>query len=53
VIGAGLRASQERLLLFEKIINLVHMLAPQSRIAFNSAPSDTAEAAQRWIKRGD
>jgi hypothetical protein len=53
VIGAGLRESPERLLLFEKIINLVHMLAPQSRIAFNSTPADTAEAAQRWIKRGD
>jgi hypothetical protein len=33
VIGAGLREPPERLLLFEKIINLVHMLAPQSRIA--------------------
>jgi len=53
VIGAGLRESPERLLLFEKTINLVHMLAPQSRIAFNRTPADTAEAAQRWIKRGD
>jgi hypothetical protein len=52
VIGAGLREPPERLLLFEKIINLVHMLAPQSRIAFNTTPADTAEAAQRWIERG-
>jgi hypothetical protein len=45
------RASKppERLLLFEKIINLVHTLAPQSRIAFNTTPVDTAEAAHRWI----
>jgi len=50
VIGAGLRVPPERLLLFEKIINLVHMLAPQSRIAFNTTPADTAEAAQRWIE---
>jgi hypothetical protein len=50
VIGAGLREPPERLLLFEKIINLVHVLAPQSRIAFNTTPADTAEAAQRWIE---
>jgi hypothetical protein len=53
VIGGGIRASPERLMLFEKIINVVHMLAPQSRIAFSRTPADTAEAAQRWIKRGD
>jgi hypothetical protein len=53
VIGAGIQASPERLTLFEKIINVVHMLAPQSRIAFSRTPADTAEAAQRWIKRGD
>jgi hypothetical protein len=28
VIGGGIRASPERLMLFEKIINVVHMLAP-------------------------
>jgi hypothetical protein len=50
VIGAGLREPPERLLLFERIINLVHTLAPQSRIAFNTTPADTAEAAQRWIE---
>lgn len=49
VIGAGLREPAEFLLLFEKIINLIHERAPNSRIAFNSNPADTAEAAQRWI----
>jgi len=53
VIGAGIRASPERLMLFEKIINVVHMLAQHSRIAFSRTPADTAEAAQRWIKQGD
>jgi hypothetical protein len=38
-------------LLFERIINLVHQRAPNSRIAFNTTPSDTAEAARRWIAR--
>ena len=49
VIGAGLREPPELLLLFEKVINLVHQHAPQARIAFNSNPTDTAEAAQRWL----
>jgi len=50
VIGAGLRLPPERLMLFEKIINLVHALAPHARICFNTTPADTAEAVQRWIE---
>ena len=49
VIGAGLRLPAERLLLFEKIVNLIHRLAPQASICFNTTPADTAEAVQRWI----
>ena len=49
VIGAGLREPPELLNLFERIINIVHKLAPDSRIAFNTTPADTAEAALRWI----
>ena len=48
VIGAGLRAAP-RLLLFEKLLNLVHAGAPDAKICFNSSPADTAEAVQRWI----
>ena len=49
VIGAGLREPRERLELFERIINLVHLAAPQSRICFNTTPAETAEAVQRWV----
>jgi len=49
LIGAGLRQPGERLLLFEKIINLVHQHAPSARICFNSNPADSLEAVQRWI----
>jgi hypothetical protein len=48
MIGAGLRAPP-LLLLFEKLINLVHAQAPGAKICFNSTPADTAEAVQRWI----
>ena len=48
VIGAGLRAPP-LLLLFEKLLNLVHAKAPHARICFNTTPADTAEAVQRWI----
>ncbi|MBR1195612.1 hypothetical protein JQ634_01545 [Bradyrhizobium sp. AUGA SZCCT0240] len=50
VIGAGLREPPERLLLFEKIINLVLIHVPHVRICFNTTPADTAEAVQRWVR---
>jgi len=49
LIGAGLRQPPERLLLFERIINLIHRLAPKASICFNTTPADTAEAVQRWV----
>jgi hypothetical protein len=49
LIGAGLRQPPERLLLFERIINLIHRLAPNAAICFNTTPADTAEAVQRWV----
>ena len=48
VIGAGLR-SPSLLLLFEKLLNLVHERAPGAKICFNSTPADTIEAVMRWI----
>ncbi|MCP3474110.1 hypothetical protein NLM33_27735 [Bradyrhizobium sp. CCGUVB1N3] len=48
VIGAGLREPKERLLVFERVLNLVHQLAPNAAICFNTNPGDTAEAVQRW-----
>lgn len=49
VIGAGLREPKERLLLFEKVLNLVHRVAPDAAICFNTNPGDTVDAVQRWI----
>jgi hypothetical protein len=49
VIGAGLRVPPERLLLFEKILNHVHRLAPHACICFDTSPADTAEAVRRWL----
>ena len=49
MIGAGVRTIQDKFLLFEKLINIVHQHAPAARICFNTKPSDTAEAVQRWL----
>jgi hypothetical protein len=46
VVGAGLRAP-ERVLLLERVINLVHVLAPHARFCFSTTPADTAEAVRR------
>jgi hypothetical protein len=50
VMGAGLRLPPDRLPLFEKVLNLVHALAPAARVCFNTTPADTAEAVRRWIE---
>jgi hypothetical protein len=49
LIGAGVRAVPSHFLLFEKLINVVHEHAPQARLCFNTVPSDTAAAVQRWV----
>ena len=50
MIGAGVRTVPDKLLLFEKLINIVHQHAPAARICFNTKPSDRAKAVQRWIQ---
>jgi hypothetical protein len=49
VIGAGVRTGPDQFLLFERLINVVHANAPAAKIGFNTKPTDTAEAVQRWI----
>jgi hypothetical protein len=49
LIGAGVRANPSNFLLFEKLINVVHEHAPRAKICFNTLPSDTAAAVQRWL----
>jgi hypothetical protein len=48
MFGAGLRAAPQ-LLLFEKLLNLVHAKAPNAKLCFNTTPADTVEAVQRWV----
>ena len=50
MIRAGVRTSSDQFLLFEKLINIVHKYAPVAKICFNTKPSDTVEAVQRWVK---
>jgi hypothetical protein len=49
VIGGGIRIPPGSLLLFERLLNVVHKSAPTASIAFNTAPQDTADAAARWL----
>ena len=49
LIGAGVRTIPSNFMLFEKLINVVHEHAPQAKLCFNTKPSDTAEAIQRWL----
>lgn len=49
VIGGGIRIPPKSLLLFERLLNAVHRAAPETAVAFNTAPQDTADAAARWL----
>jgi hypothetical protein len=51
VIGGGIRKHEPLLPLFERVVNLVHRLAPTAAIAFNERPDDTADAALRWLSQ--
>ena len=47
LIGGGVREDTGVTNLFERLINAVHELAPHTRFAFNSDPSDTLAALRR------
>jgi hypothetical protein len=48
MIGAGVRKDDDHFLVFEQLVNVVHEFAPGARIAFNTGPTDSAEAVKRW-----
>jgi len=49
LIGAGVRKDDDHFLTFGTLVNVIHEHAPRARIAFNTNPSDAADAIQRWI----
>jgi len=49
VIGNGIRSQTSNFILFEQIINEVHANAPESKIIFNTLPTNTDEAVKRWL----
>lgn len=53
VIGGGLRIPPKSLALFEIVVNIIHKAAPKAKIAFNTKPEDTAEAAARQLGQVD
>lgn len=50
VIGGGIRKAAELLELFEQVVNLVRLHAPSAAIAFNTNPTDSVDAARRWLR---
>jgi hypothetical protein len=49
LVGAGVRLIAQNTFLFEKLVNLVHVAAPQAKFCFNTRPTDTAVAVRRWF----
>jgi hypothetical protein len=50
VIGAGMRLPPKSVALFETVVNIIHKTSPNTSLAFNTRPEDTAEAAARQLK---
>jgi hypothetical protein len=53
VVGGGIRKPEDLLDLFERVVNLVRRHAPDAAIAFNTSPTDTFDAAARWLDPRD
>lgn len=49
VIGGGLRMPPKTVPLFERVVNAIIAASPRTRLAFNTGPDDTADAAARWL----
>lgn len=48
LIGGGVRLVPQNTVMFEKLINAIHQIAPpSSKICFNTNPGDTVEAILR------
>jgi hypothetical protein len=50
VVGAGLRIIPKMTGMFEVVMNALREHAPTAKLAFNVAPNDSAEAAERQLK---
>jgi hypothetical protein len=50
IVGGGIREAEDQLELFESIINLIRLHAPQAAIAFNHKPHDLADGAVRALR---
>jgi hypothetical protein len=51
VIGGGLRKPDAAVAFLERVIHLVREHAPGAAIAFNTNPTDSLDAALRWLSR--
>ncbi|WP_460793614.1 hypothetical protein [Nocardioides pacificus] len=51
LIGAGIRRPEELLELFESVVNLIRVHAPDAVIAFNGKPHDLADGVTRALGR--
>jgi hypothetical protein len=49
LVGVGLRLIAQNTPLFDGLVNVAHVDAPQAKLCFNTKPADTAEAVQRCL----
>jgi thiamine pyrophosphate-dependent acetolactate synthase large subunit-like protein len=50
MIGGGVRMAPEHILLFERLINVLVVTTPGTRLCFNTSPEKTIDAIRRWVQ---
>jgi hypothetical protein len=49
VVGGGIRKPEPFLELFERVVNLIRIHAPEAAIAFNTNGENSVDAVLRWL----
>src|SRR3954451_21483681 len=49
VIGGGVRKPDDTVEVLESVVNAIRLHAPGASIPFNTTPTDSADAARRWL----
>lgn len=50
VIGGGVRKPDDLVEIFEVVVDVIRRHAPDAKIAFNTNPVTSLDAAQRWLR---
>ena len=51
VVGNGVRSGSKNFLLFETVINVIHLKSPKAKVGFNQTPKDSVDVVKRMLAK--